>query len=85
MAYTIIFDTHVVENDIPKIPNPYKEQIKKAIRERLTVDPVGLGKPLKHSLYGLRRLRVGDWRIVYAIKGDVVRIVKIANRRDVYE
>jgi len=64
---------------------PWRQQIKRAIEERLTIDPVKLGKPLRYSLFGLRRLRVGDWRIIYRINDDVVEIIKIGNRKYVYE
>ena len=77
MAYLIEFAQSVIDEDLPSIPMPYKEQIKKAIRERLTVEPIKLGKPLRYSLFGYRRLRVGDWRIIYKIAGNVVKIVKI--------
>jgi mRNA interferase RelE/StbE len=85
MPYTILYTENVVEEDIPAIPVRQKAQIKKAIDERLGIDPVGLGKPLQHSLAGYRRLRVGDWRVIYRIEGNTVKIVKIGNRRDVYK
>ena len=85
MTYQIEFENSVIKKDIPSIPSPYKEQIKKAIRERLTQDPIRLGKPLRYSLFGYRRLRVGDWRVIYKIAGSIVQIVKIGNRKDIYE
>ena len=85
MPYTIEFADSVITNDIPSIPIPYKEQIKKAIRERLSQEPLKLGKPLRGSLLGYRRLRVGNWRIIYKIAGNTVRIAKIGNRKDVYD
>ena len=85
MAYTIEFEDSVIKEDIPAIPMPYKEQIKTAIRERLTREPVKLGKPLKYSLVGYRRLQVGDWRVIYKICGSIVRIIKIGNRKDIYD
>ena len=85
MAYTIKFAESVIKEQIPSIPMPWRKQIKRAIEERLVIDPVKLGKPLRYSLFGLRRLRVGDWRIIYRINGNVVEIIKIGNRKDVYE
>ena len=85
MPYSIKLAEIVVKEQIPSIPAPYRQQIKRAIEERLAVDPVKFGKPLKYSLYGLRRLRVGDWRVIYRINGDTVEIVRIGNRKDVYE
>jgi mRNA interferase RelE/StbE len=84
MAYSIKFAEVVVNEQIPAIPMPYRRQIKQAIEERLSVDPVKFGKPLRYSLFGLRRLRVGEWRIIYRINGNEIEIIKIGNRRDVY-
>jgi mRNA interferase RelE/StbE len=84
MAYSIKFAEVVVNEEIPAIPMPYRQQIKQAIEERLSVDPVKLGKPLRYSLFRLRRLRVGDRRIIYRINGDEVEIIKIGNIKDVY-
>lgn len=83
--YKIQFVEDVIKEQLPSIPMPWRQQIKRAIEERLTIDPVKLGKPLRYSLLGLRRLRVGDWRIIYRINDNVVEIIKIGNRKDVYE
>ena len=42
-----------------------------------------LGSPLKGVLRGLRRLRVGDYRVAYEIRDDevVVLVVRVAYRR----
>ena len=85
MAYHVKFAEIVVKEQIPAIPKPYRQQIRRAIEERLTVDPVKFGKPLKYSLLGFRRLRVGDWRIIYRVNGNDVEIVKIGNRKEIYE
>ena len=42
-------------------------------------------KPLRHDWKGFYRLRRGDWRIIFRVKQDVVTIVRIINRKDVYE
>jgi mRNA interferase RelE/StbE len=75
----------VVKEDIPNLPKKNRLQIKKAIEERLSVEPIGLGKPLRHTLSGHRRLRVGNFRIIYKIEEDNVKILKIGHRKDVYE
>lgn len=85
MVYLIEFTEDVVNKQIPSIPMPYKGQIRKAIESRLTVDPVRLGKSLKRTLLGHRRLRVGDYRIIYKIEGNIVKIMKIGHRREVYD
>ena len=83
--YTIIFVKKVVEKYIPALPQKNKEQIKRAINERLTVDPLSFGKPLSHNLAGQRRLRVGDYRVVYRVEGKNVIVTVIKHRKDVYD
>jgi len=77
----------VMEEDIPVLPKTMRSRIKSAIETRLAVDPVGLGKPLRYSFIGHRRIRVGDYRIVYRIdmQKHIVIIVLIKHRKDVYD
>ncbi len=86
-SYHIEYFTSVIEEDIPTLPKTLKASIKKGIEECLTVDPIGFGKPLRYSLKGHRRLRVGDYRIVYRIdaKKFIVVIIVIKHRKEVYE
>jgi mRNA interferase RelE/StbE len=85
--YIIQYLDVVTKKDIPSLESTVKLMIKKAIEEKLMIDPIGFGKPLRYSLKGHRRLRVSDYRIVYRIDPDinVVIIVSIKHRRDVYE
>jgi len=50
------------------------------------IDPVRFGVPLRRTLKGLMKLRVGNYRIIYSIqkKTVVVSIIKIGHRREVY-
>ncbi len=82
--YTIVYTEIVVKKDIPALSTPIKNVIKKAIETRLTADPIKFGKPLQYSLKGYRRLRIGDYRVVYKIQGAAVQIVAIKHRKDVY-
>ncbi|HSR53133.1 MAG TPA: type II toxin-antitoxin system RelE/ParE family toxin [Acidobacteriota bacterium] len=44
------------------------------------------GKPLSGRWKGLRRLRVGRYRVIYGFDGEelLVLIVRVGHRRDVY-
>lgn len=85
--YKVEYLESVVKEDIPTLPKTMRELIKRAIETRLTVEPIGLGKPLRYSFIGHRRIRVGNYRIVYRVdvKTNVVTIVFIKHRKDVYE
>lgn len=85
MPYTIEYLTSVLKKDLPALSQPILLQIKHAIEERLMIDPIGFGKPLRYSLKGCRRLRVGDYRIVYQINKQIVTIIAVKHRKEVYE
>lgn len=86
-SYSVDYLESVVKEDIPALPKSIKNTIKKAIENRLTVDPISFGKPLRYSLKGYRRLRVSDYRVVYRIipEKDAILIVAIKHRKEVYE
>lgn len=52
MTYNIVYAQKVVEEDIPKLPKKSRSQIKRAIEERLAVNPVVFGKFLRDNLAG---------------------------------
>ncbi|MBL7045149.1 MAG: type II toxin-antitoxin system RelE/ParE family toxin [Parcubacteria group bacterium] len=83
--YYIEYATAVIGNDIPVLPNIWREKIKSAIEEKLVSNPEVFGKPLRRSLKGFRSLRVGDYRVIYLIKRDVVIIVIIKHRSVTYK
>lgn len=87
IRYQIRYIDEVVKKHIPDLPISARSLIKKAIEERLTIDPIGFGKPLRYSLKGHRRLRVSDYRVVYRIDPETktVLIVAIKHRKDVYD
>ena len=84
--YQIRYLEEVTKKHIPQLSSDMKVSIKRAIEERLLVNPVHFGKPLRYSLKGHRRLRVGDYRIVYRIdtETNTVIIVAIKHRKDIY-
>jgi len=84
MKYFLLYHPDVKEIDLPPIPANIKQRIKNAIENRLLTDPVRFGVPLRRSLKGYRKLRVGDYRIIYRLKGSLTMILKIGHRKEVY-
>lgn len=84
MDYEPRYHPDVLTEDLPKIPSNVKEIIRRAIEERLVPYPLLAGKPLRQSLKGHRKLRVGDYRVIYRIQGRSIFILKIGHRREVY-
>ena len=54
--------------------------------EAYAADPASMSnnvKALKGEL-GILRLRVGDWRVLFSDDGEVIAIIRIASRGEVY-
>jgi mRNA interferase RelE/StbE len=86
MSWRIEYLESVVQEDIPTLSEAARRRIRKAIESKLVSNPVEFGKPLRYSFKGARRLRVGDHRVIYRIEPpDVVLVVKIGHRRDLYD
>ena len=84
IEFTVVYHQAVVQEDIPRIGEAWRAKIKSAISEKLTTLPDLYGKPLRRSLRGYRKLRVGDYRIVFRIDKKEVKIFVIAHRSVVY-
>lgn len=82
--YEICYDKRVME-DLSRVDDSVKKKIRKAIEQKLTSQPEIFGKPLRQSLVGFRVLRVGDYRIVFVIKGREVFVLLIGSRQYVYK
>ena len=83
--YVVFFHPAVPKEDIPRLDNIWRENIKSAIRLKLTTAPLLYGLPLRQSLKGLRKLRVGDYRVIYKIEKRAIRIIIIEHRSVVYK
>ena len=67
---------------VQQLPPERKRKVRAALAELLR-DPE-LGEPLERELTGMRRIRVGQLRIVYRVSGLAVEIVAIGPRRTIY-
>lgn len=84
--YIIEYDVDI-EKKLKDLPKSVREIIRKSIEKKLMVDPYAFGKPLQYSFKGYRRLRVGDYRVIYKIIDAkiLVLIIDIDHRRDIYD
>jgi len=85
LEFTIVYQLAVTQEDIPRIAEAWRDKIKSAIEDKLVTHPDMYGKPLRRSLRGYRKLRVGDYRIVFRIDAARVKIFAIAHRSVVYK
>ena len=85
MAYSLIYHPDVEKVDLPGIDGKNRSMIKRAIEERLKTQPEIYGKPLQRTLKGYWKLRVGEFRVVFKIFGNELRIYGIIHRKRVYQ
>jgi mRNA interferase RelE/StbE len=81
----IKYHPKVKNEDITRLGSNIAVRIENAIRNRLIVNPIKYGFHLRGTLRGYRKLRVGDWRVIYRIVDKEIRIIAIGNRKDVYK
>jgi len=85
MTYSLVYHPDVRSKDIPAINRNLRDRIARAIETRLATEPERYGEPLRRTLKGYWKLRVGDYRVVFKVVKDLVWILGIAHRREVYD
>ena len=83
--YDIAYHQKVVSEDIPSLDGFACRVIERAIEAKLREHPEWHSVPLRQSLRGYRKLRVGDYRVIFRIAGAQVRILIIGHRSWVYQ
>ena len=83
--FEIVYHHLVVSHDIPKLSSEWKKKVRRAVEERLVTRPDLYGKPLRRSLKGYRKLRVGDYRVIFKIEKSTVKVFIIGHRSVVYD
>ena len=70
--------------ELARISKPDRQRIVSAI-DGLSANPHS-GSVLKGELRGLRRIRIGSYRVVYEVMDDqlLILVLRISHRRDVY-
>lgn len=83
MAYNIVYKKSV-HRDLKKLSKPEAKRILDLIEKELIKQPES-NPVLKGQFAGLRKHRVGDYRVIYALLGLDIVILRIGNCKDVYK
>ncbi|MCX7049917.1 MAG: type II toxin-antitoxin system RelE/ParE family toxin [Candidatus Sumerlaeota bacterium] len=67
---------HIAKADVRRII----DKLEKELSKRADAYPL-----LKGPFSGMRKLRVGDYRIIFAINEEEVSILRIGHRRSIYK
>ncbi len=85
MSFELRYHPDVKSIDIPLLDEKLKTRIRNAIEKRLTTAPHLYGEPLRKTLRGYWKLRVGDYRVIFKIMKEEVWILGIIHRKKVYQ
>lgn len=83
MAYSVSFKKSV-QKDLKGIARVEVKRILDKIEHQLSIKPESFPE-LQGRFQGMRKFRVGDYRVVFVILDKEVLILKIAHRKDVYD
>ena len=83
MAYNVTYKKSV-QRDLKQLSKSEAKRILDQIEQELVEDPES-NPVLKGQFTGLRKYRVGDYRVIYSLLGTEIRILRIGHRRDVYK
>lgn len=83
MAYNVVYKKSVYR-DLKKLSKAEASRILDQIENELARKPES-NPVLKGQFAGLRKYRIGDYRVIYALMGMDILILRIGNRRDVYK
>ena len=85
MPFELRYHPDVKSIDIPLPDAKLRTRIKNAIENRLMTAPHLYGEPLRKTLRGYWKLRVGGYRVVFKIVDEEVWVLGIIHRKRVYK
>jgi len=75
--------TDKFERELRKVRDKeLKARARKRIKE--VVENPEIGKPLRFELKGERSVRIPPYRLIYAVKGDTLYLLRFEHRKKVY-
>ncbi len=83
MAYNIVYKKSV-QRDLKKVSKAEADRILNQIEQELSKN-ANAYPVLKGQFAGLRKYRIGDYRVIYAIVGDDCLVLRIGHRKEVYK
>ena len=83
MAFDIAYKKSVAK-DLADLGKAEARRILDKIEKDLPAR-AGTYPALKGPFSGLRKLRAGDYRVIFAILGNQVLVLRVAHRREIYD
>ena len=82
--WRIIYNS-IAYSDFENIDKYSAQKIRVIIELRLSQAPHIYGLPLRAELKSFRKLRIGDYRVVYSLSQNTVLVEGVGHRKNIYE
>ncbi len=83
MEYSVVYKQSV-HRDLKGLSKADAKRVMDSIERELVKKPES-NPMLKGQFAGLRKYRVGDYRVIYALIGAEILVLRIGNRKSVYK
>lgn len=83
MTYRLVYTYRAIK-DIDALDAVVKQRIGKTL-QRFEQNPLSHAEPLKQSELGSYRFRIGDYRVVFDLKGQEIVVLRVGHRREIYK
>lgn len=85
MIYQLKYSKNAAK-EISKLDNLVKRKIKEAIETKLLTEPLANSLKLQDfEVKGARRLRVGNYRVIFYLDKNILEILRIGHRKEIYK
>lgn len=85
MGYQLKYTKNAAK-EISRLDNLVKKKIKEAIETKLLTNPLANSLKLQDfEVRGARRLRVGNYRVIFYLDKNVLEILRVGHRREIYK
>ncbi|OGY29146.1 MAG: hypothetical protein A3F35_03090 [Candidatus Woykebacteria bacterium RIFCSPHIGHO2_12_FULL_45_10] len=85
MSYKIKISKTAIK-ELFKLDNLVKKRIKEDIETKLIKDPISNSLKLTDfEIEGVRRFRVGSYRVIFYLDKNVIEILRVGHRRKIYK
>ncbi|MEK0338500.1 MAG: type II toxin-antitoxin system RelE/ParE family toxin [Nitrosopumilus sp.] len=85
LVYTLKY-SKTAAKDFQKLDVLVKRRIREAIETKLVKDPLSASMKLRDfEIKGVRRFRVGNYRVFIFISSRVIEVLRVGHRREIYK
>jgi mRNA interferase RelE/StbE len=83
LTYKLVYTQRAIK-DIRKLEQISKKRIGRAL-VRYEEDPLKYAEKLIDPRLGTYRFRIGDYRVVFDLKGNEIIVLRVGHRKDIYK